>query len=529
MRPRLSLRARLATGAALLTAGTVLTAMTLYVGMARVANGIDTALAAEVRMSRYAILSTQVSTFLVIATEAVQSGLPPDARAERSAPVVQNIHATFEQLEADLVRAVEAAEHGGLDQQSRYGTQSLGLARMRALLDSTVRGLARPGQEPDGLRAYLESFASSFDPLLNQAVNTEALLRREALQRVERLRGTLSALAIVMAALALVMVLAFYFGLIRSQIRRLDRLRLAARQIGQEDFAIALPDTRHDEIGLLYAETDRMAQALARRQQAVQAEWSRLNDTVDRRTRELRDANARLERVDETRRRLFADISHELRTPLTVILMEAQIGRQANPESREAFATIETRAARLNRRIDDLLRVARSDTGELRLDICPVPLPDLIAEVVDEVGPECDSAGIVLGVDDAVPSASVAGDPNWLRQVLAGLVRKAIHHARDGGQIRMRVEVDETVRIGVIDNRPGIATAQQVRVFERFAQGSGNQSGFGIGLALAKWVIEAQGGSIAVRSPVPRDVALAPHRGPKYRFACPAPRVRFQP
>ncbi|MGR3496137.1 ATP-binding protein [Citreimonas sp.] len=505
----------------MLTAGTVLTAMTLFLGMGRVADGLGTALAAEARMAQYSILSTRVSTFLVIATEAVQSGLPADTRAERVAPVVENIHATFAQLEADLGRAVAAAEDAGLDQQSRFGTQSLGLARMRALLDSTVRGLAAPGQDRDGLRAHLDSFASNFDPLLNQAVNTEVLLRREALERVENLRGTLSLLAIVMAVLALVMVLAFYFGLIRPQFRRLDRLRQAARQIRREDFAIALHDTRRDEIGLLYAETERMAQALARRQEAVQAEWARLSETVDRRTEELRAANARLERADETRRRLFADISHELRTPLTVILMEAEIGRAAFPEGRDAFATIETRATRLNRRIDDLLRVARSDTGELRLDPRPVFLPDLFAEVVEEVGAECDNAGLTLTAQDP-PHQRVSADPNWLRQIVSGLVRNAIRHARAGGAIHLAARTDaDRIEIAVLDNGAGIAPDRQAAIFDRFTQGGENSQGFGIGLALAKWVIEAQSGHIAVQSPLPRDEALGDAPGTKVSLRLP--------
>ena len=76
----LSLRTRLAAGAAALTVGTVLTALTLFFGMTRVSDRLETALAAEARMARYSILSTQVSTFLVVATEAVQTGLPADTR-----------------------------------------------------------------------------------------------------------------------------------------------------------------------------------------------------------------------------------------------------------------------------------------------------------------------------------------------------------------------------------------------------------------------------------------------------------------
>lgn len=503
-----SLRRRLAAGAAALTLGTLVTALVLFLGMTRVAERLDSALAAEARMARYSMLSTQVSTFLVIATEAVQTGLPAAERAARILPVADNMRETFALLEEDHARAVAEAEVLGLEQQTRHATQSLGLARMRAQVDAVLRGLSQGSEDSDVLRAHLNSFASNFDPLLNQAVNTEVVFRGETLAGIERLRGQLSLAALVMACAAIVIALGFYMGLIRPQFRRLDRLRDAARRIGQEDFAIALPVARQDEIGQIYAEINRMAAALGDRQEGVQQDRARLNDTIAQRTADLREANAALERIDANRRRFFADVSHELRTPLTVILMEAQIGQKAQPAAAEAFATIETRAARLNRRIDDLLRVARSESGELGLDLAPVNGAGVLRDVLEEVRAECDSAGMTL-TDEAAPDLTVTADANWLRQVLAGLVRNAIRHARAGGRVHLslRQEGGEAV-FDVRDNGPGIDPDRQPAVLRRFDRGGASQAeGFGIGLSLAAWVAEAQGGSLSLHSPLPRDVA----------------------
>ena len=491
--PSLSLKLRLGLGAALLGAGTILAAAILYTGMTRVANRLDAALAAEARMSRYAALSRQVSGFLVVATEAVQRGLPADTRADRLAPLADQLRRTFADLDRDLEQVVIRAETLGIDQQSRHATQSLGLARMRALLENTVTALANPEADRDRLRAQTDSFASGIDPLLSQAVSTEARFRNETLQGIEDLRRSLSLTALLLAALSLALVALFYFGLIRPQFGRLDRLRAAARQIGQEDFAVALPVTRGDEIGQLYAETNRMARALSDRQAEIVAD----------RTEALSAANLRLEQVDENRRRFFADISHELRTPLTVILMEAQIGRQTGAAP-EAFATIETRAARLNRRIDDLLRVARSDTGQLALEVQPAPLPRIAEDVTEEVRAEIENAGMRLELSE-IPELTVSADPNWLRQVLAGLVRNAIRHARAGGLVRIGPARDGALAgIAVTDHGPGIPPQDQARIFDRFAQGTAaNAQGFGIGLALARWVIEEQGGRITLTSPLP--------------------------
>ncbi len=519
----LSLKLRLGLGAAVLGAGTVLTTAILYFGLNEVAERLETALASEKRMARYAILSTQTATFLVVATEAVQRDQPAEIRADRLAPVTGQMRATFERLRDDVEEAVHAAQEFGIDEQSRYGTQSLGLARMEALLELTLRGLRAETDDRDRLRAQIDGFASSFDPLLSQAVNTEVLFRNSILNGIEQLRIRLTLAALAIAAATLLLVAVFYFGLIRPQFRRLDQLRAAAGQIGREDFAVALPVTRLDEIGQLSVETNRMASALSVRWDAVQAEWDGLNETIEQRTDELRAANATLAEVDRNRRRLFADISHELRTPLTVILMEAQIGKQGSPDAQAAFATIETRAARLNRRIDDLLRLARSDDGQMALDIRDVALRDLADEVRAEVQAEVDTAGMDL-TTEAIPDHVVRCDPNWVRQVVVGLIRNAIRHARAGGRIRLGAEEDtDRAGLSVSDNGPGIDPEMQAHVFDRFVQGAsvGASQGFGVGLALAKWVIEDQDGAITLTSPVPRDAALGVSPGTKIAVRLP--------
>ena len=120
-RPALSLKARLGIGAALLGVGTVLTAVILWFGMNEVAERLDTALASETRVARYATLSTQTSTFLVVATEAIQTGIAADLRADRIAPVADQLSQTFDQLHSDVEQAVQQAQSLGLDEQSRYG------------------------------------------------------------------------------------------------------------------------------------------------------------------------------------------------------------------------------------------------------------------------------------------------------------------------------------------------------------------------------------------------------------------------
>lgn len=518
----MTLKLRLGIGAATLGAATLLTALVLYIGMARVADRLDATLASDIRLARYSALSTQVATFLVIATEAVQTDLPTEIRSGRIASVSNQIQTTFGQLQADVQAAVSQARALGIDEQSRYATQSLGLARMEAQMHNVQAGLLDDANDRERLRAFLHIFSTGFDPLLNHAVSTERLFRSEILAGIKHLRQNLTQLAVAIAGLTIVMVAGFYAFLIHPIFQRLDGLRAASLRIGQEDFSTTLPITHKDEIGQLYFETNRMAAALAARQAKVQAEWSRLNDTVAQRTQELRTANSALEQIDENRRHFFADVSHELRTPLTVILMEAQIGGMGSPDPKASFVAIEARAARLNRRIDDLLRVARSDTGQLALENSQLDLAQIAIQVVGEIQGEIENAGMTLTTDQ-IPPLPVTGDANWLRQVLVSLIRNAIRHARAGGVVHLSAQhSSDTVALSVTDNGPGIEAEVQPRIFERFEQGGpANAQGFGVGLALARWVIEAQGGTITATSPLPRDAALGAAPGTQITIRLP--------
>lgn len=518
----LSLRARLGLGAAALGAGTLLIALLLWSGMNAVAQRLDAAVQSERRIARYGTVSQQAANFLIVATEAVQRGQPADIRQQRIAPVAAQLHATFRDLQSDVEAAVADSTALGLDAQSRFGTQSLGIARMEALLNATLAGLEGDSTDVAQLRGQIDTFAANFDPLLAQAVSAEGQFRRTILAGIANLRQRLVRFAAMIAVLTVVLAVLFYLGLIRPQFRRLERLGDAARRIAQADFAFALPETGRDEISLLTRETNRMAAALAARQRQVDQEAARLTDTIAARTKDLRAANARLAQVDDNRRRFFADVSHELRTPLTVIMMEAQIGQKDPGDAVAAFATIEGRAGRLNRRIDDLLRIARSETGELALDPQMVPLHDLIAVTAEDVRAELANADMVLTQPDP-PELVLRCDPNWTRQVLVSLLRNAIRHAQGGKYIALSVaQEDGDIVIAVTDNGPGISEDLQTRLFSRFTQGgAGAGLGFGLGLALVQWVVTAQGGQVRVSSPVPRAQALGDAPGTRVSIHLP--------
>ena len=146
---------------------------------------------------------------------------------------------------------------------------------------------------------------------------------------------------------------------------------------------------------------------------------------------------------------------------------------------------------------DEVREVVTLYYRELR-DAAGAALADM-RSLVEAAGLE-----ITLEAGAALPAR---GDPNWARQVITGLVENALRHARSGGVIRLRAEAEGVeALVRVIDNGPGIAAPDLEAVTERFVQArcaAAKSEGFGIGLALAHWIVDQQGGRITLESPVP--------------------------
>lgn len=478
---------------------------------------VDAAMVAEQRIQRFSVLASQIGSFIVVVYEASQAGVGVESRTIRLEGLTADIRRTFAQARRDLEAAVGEAARAGLDEQSRRATRSIGIARMEAIFDATVKDVlsARGAADPARLQGLISAFSIGFDPLLNGAITAERRARDEAVAEIGALQRRLTWMALAVGAGAALALIAFNFGLVRPQMARLDALRRASEEIGRENFAVSLPAASRDEIGALFRATNRMAAELARRKAHVDAEWTRLNATIAARTEELRRANDALAKTDEDRRRFFADVSHELRTPLTVILMEAELALKAGAAAEGPLGVIQTRARRLNRRIDDLLRIARSEAGRIALRETRFDLCEAVREAAADMAGQAASAGVSLG-RSGPETLDVTGDPDWVRQVVGGLIENAVRHAKAGGAAHLAVSAaGDFGSVEVIDNGPGVSAADRRAVFERFGQGAGGArgEGFGIGLSLARWIVERQGGRIAMTSPAPPERRLGAEPG----------------
>jgi signal transduction histidine kinase len=225
---------------------------------------------------------------------------------------------------------------------------------------------------------------------------------------------------------------------------------------------------------------------------------------VEARTTDLRAANERLEAVDRSRRRFFADVSHELRTPLTVILGECDIAARSagrpGVDYAPVFATIRKRALRLQRRVEDLLRVARSESGQIELDRRATSAVAILTDAVDSAASEAARRRVTLTLEPGRRDVTLLADREWLRQVVESLIDNALRHATGLTRVVVGLTVDEarSATITVTDDGAGFPSAG-ADLFERFRrEGHSGESGFGIGLALARWVTERHDGAISL-------------------------------
>jgi signal transduction histidine kinase len=224
-------------------------------------------------------------------------------------------------------------------------------------------------------------------------------------------------------------------------------------------------------------------------------------------TTELQDALERLKELDRLKSKFFANVSHELRTPLTLILAPIEEMAEATSDRNQLqyLRVVRRNAHRLLRLIDDLLDLSRLDAGGLRLNLAEIDLRAIAATVHENSKPAAMTKSIEFNFIAQASSQKILGDAHRLEIVITNLVGNALKFTPAGGRIELRVEDLPTgVSLQVSDTGRGIPPNAIPHVFERFYQATPaeqrREGGVGIGLALAKELVELHGGSMTVAS-----------------------------
>jgi len=229
---------------------------------------------------------------------------------------------------------------------------------------------------------------------------------------------------------------------------------------------------------------------------------------------EVKDKNAALERLNHLRSQFLATVTHELRTPLHSIIsygaliLEGFVEGELTAEQEEHIQFIVRRAEDLSRLVDDMLDLSKIEADRLEVRVEPLALEPSLTEVVNQLKPMANNKGLrlVLEMEDSLPM--VLADSHRLRQVVINMVSNALKFTENGGvAIRCTLlEHSDMLRIAVSDTGIGISPAVLDYIFEAFRQADGSTTrrfgGTGLGLTIARKLVELQGGEVCVESTV---------------------------
>jgi two-component system sensor histidine kinase BaeS len=292
---------------------------------------------------------------------------------------------------------------------------------------------------------------------------------------------------IIGACLAVVIALLVTYFLSRRILAPVKALTSAAQQIGHGDLTQRVQIKDSSEIGQLAGTFNSMAD--------------------------------NLQRDEQLRRSMVADVAHELRTPLTNIrgYIEAVRDGVVEPDT-GTIETIHGETMLLSHLVDDLQELSLAEAGELKLRRQPEDIGEMIKQVTAAAQPGAEAKGLLMATE--VPAGLPLADVDYIRirQVLTNLVQNAIEHTPSGGSVAVSArEVPGWLEVSVADTGEGIPAGQLEAVFERFHRVDKSRSratgGSGLGLTIARYLVEAHGGKITVQS--------EPGRGSRFSFTVP--------
>lgn len=213
-----------------------------------------------------------------------------------------------------------------------------------------------------------------------------------------------------------------------------------------------------------------------------------------------------LEKGEQSRRQLTADIAHELRTPLTVIegTVDGIIDGVFKPDT-EHLCSIKEQASLLTHLISDLRDISLAESGQLELNLAPTDIVELVRRMVSNYEINAIKKNVRIKLEEGTQIPEIRIDPVRIEQVISNLLTNAIRHTPSGDSITVTVKNDEGgLEISVSDTGEGIATEDLPHVFERFYRSGSSRArkegGTGLGLAIVKQMVEAHGGKVWVGS-----------------------------
>ena len=428
-------------------------------------------------------------------------------------------------IESDLSALQDLSEQEltivGRQEQRAESAEIERLAAIRREYQLTLDQLAKVEQlrsrgRPDiAWQNLIELLRGGIDQKLNELIEVAVADETAEVLRIDadatKLLTRLERISQIHAVLAILTTLGLVILLVRGLRAPLAELLHGTRKLAEGELSHRIAVSGRDEFAELGRSFNSMAADLQAHQKALEDAQVNLESLVEERTEELSKANETLRKIDETRRAFFADISHELRTPLTVIRGEAEIslrGRNKQvAEYKHSMERIVEQAKHLSLLVNDLLFIARQGAGAAKLRLQYVDLNALIEKVCGDAKIIAHNKAVGITVANSAAHEMVHGDPARLRQLFMVLLDNAVRYSKSKGAIKVEIgRTNGEVTVSVSDTGIGIEPEELAGIFERFRRGGAaaemTEEGLGLGLPVAKAIVEAHKGTIEMKSKV---------------------------
>ena len=346
---------------------------------------------------------------------------------------------------------------------------------------------------------------TEFNQLIGNAVSQEQAQAQEIRNNVNTLyHWSNRVLAAALGAMSLFTLMTFWYFWRRIN-SATKQLHAATSQYSDGNLAHRIAPLSDFEFQYLGTALNGMAAQLAAQQAELNEAKRSLEEKVAQRTEALERSNQKLAQVDHQRRQFLADISHELRTPLTIIRGESEVllrsqSAQAT-DYKEVLQRVVDEVQHTTALIEDLMLVARSSAGQLKLSYHQFDLKNLLSEKQQIYQRKARDQQKTIILNLPQQDAFIDADERRLRQVMMILLENALAYSPSQTQTEIQLIIrEELIVIKVVDQGMGIPENEQQQVFERFYRGNRGQTpGSGLGLPVAKAIIDGHGGHITLQ------------------------------
>ncbi|MDX8355648.1 histidine kinase dimerization/phospho-acceptor domain-containing protein [Cognatiyoonia sp. IB215182] len=428
----------------------------------------------------------------------------PEAAYDALLQVVSMMEREVEEelLELTALRHVDE-RHAELEELARMQAIRLLVEQIEAARQRIAVNL-REGRSSEAMAIYSNEIEGNLDRTLDRLA--DEAIARETGEVIAALRETgevdrqmrLATIALAMAALFALIALSIF--LYRNVLQPVGALARGAEIVASGNLDYAIPeDGRGDELGELTRRFNRMTKQIGAQRAALLDAKADLEDQVSARTEELCNALENLKVQSEGRSRFLADISHELRTPLTVIRGKAEVALRnpsTQPEQlRGALDRIVRKSADMSRLVEDLLFLARSESGTIPIQYGPVVMQDVLGDTILDSRTLATPKGVTILHDPPDDDVVVQGDADRLRQAIVIVLDNAIRAAPANSGVHVDLSIDgDQACVTITDQGTGFGPIEIRDATRRFYHG--RSGGAGLGLSIAHWIMEGHRGGI---------------------------------